>query len=166
MRWPRESLRTGTSSSSVETENLIEEFHALVEIALRDVVDAAQKLEGFDGGDVPPELRALTEDYADGFYVGGALAPGDETVRYHFARRRHEDACEHFDGGGFAGAVRADVADHFAAADFKIYVFDGFDGLVFAMKKILQAAENAFASLETTVVLGESVDRDERSVRA
>ncbi len=134
-------------------------------VALRDVIDAAQKLEGFDGRDVPPQLRALAEDDADGFYVGGALAPGHETVRQNFARGRHEDAGEHFDGGGFAGAVRADVADHFAAADFKIYVFDGFDGLVFAMKKIREAAEDAFAPSETAVVLGETVDRDEGSVR-
>jgi len=44
-------------------------------------------------------------------------------------------------------------------------VFDGFDGLVFAMKQICQAAEDAFAPAETAVVLGQSVDRDEWSVR-
>src|SRR5580765_3902873 len=148
-----------------EAEDLIEEFHAFAEIALRDVIDAAQKLEGFDGRDVPPELRALAEDHADGFYVGGALAPGDETVGENFARGRYENPREHFDGSGFAGAVRADVTDHFAAANFKMNVFDGFDSLVFAMKQIRQAAEDAFAPAETAVVLGQSVDRDERSVR-
>jgi len=144
---------------------LIEEFHALVEIALRDVVDAAEQLERFYGGDVPPELRALAEDDADRFYVGGALAPGNEAVRGDFARSRHQDAGEHFDGGGFAGTVRADVTDHFSAADFKIDVFYGFDGLVFAMKKIRQAAQDAFAPSETAVVFGEGVNRDEGSVR-
>jgi hypothetical protein len=44
-------------------------------------------------------------------------------------------------------------------------VFDGFDSLVFAMKKIRETAEEAFAPAETAVVLGQSVDRDERSVR-
>jgi hypothetical protein len=33
------------------------------------------------------------------------------------------------------------------------------------MKKILQTAEYAFTPLETAVVLGEGVDRDEGSVR-
>ena len=143
-----------------QAEDLIEKFHALVVVALRNVVDAAQEFEGFDGRDVPPELRALAEDDADGFYIGGTLAPGDKTIRENFARRRHQDARQHFDGCGFAGAVGADVADHFAADDFKIYVFNGFDGLVFAMKKIPQAAEDAFAPAETAVVLGEGVDRD------
>ena len=129
----------------VETEDLIEKFHALVEIALRNVVDAPQKFERFDGGDVPPELGALAEDHADGSYIGGTLFPRDEAVRENFAARGHQDAGEHFDGRGFAGAVGADIADHFAAADFKVNVLDGFDGLVFAMKKILQAAEEAFA---------------------
>ena len=153
-------LADGNVEQFGQAEDLIEKFHALVVVALRDVVDAAQKFERFDGGDVPPKLRALAEDDADGFYVGGTLAPGDKTIREDFARCRHQDASEHFDRGGFAGTVWADVADHFAAADFKIYVFDGFDGLVFAMKKILQTTEDAFAPAETTVVLGEGVDRD------
>src|SRR5271167_3215770 len=148
-----------------EAEDLVEKLHAFVVVALRDVVDASQKLEGFDGGDVPPQLRALAENYTDGFYVGGALFPGDETVGQNFAGGWHQDAGEHFDRCGFSGAVGADVANHFATADFEVYVFDGFDGLVFAVKKILQAAEDAFAPLETAVVLGEVVDRDEGSVR-
>ena len=44
-------------------------------------------------------------------------------------------------------------------------VLDGFDGFVFAMKKIRQAAEEAFAPAETAVMLGQGMDRDERSVR-
>jgi hypothetical protein len=44
-------------------------------------------------------------------------------------------------------------------------VFDGFDSLVFAMKKIRETAEEAFAPAETAIVLGESVNRDEGSVR-
>jgi len=41
---------------------------------LRDVVNAAEELEGFDDGDVPPELGALAKDHADCFYVLAALA--------------------------------------------------------------------------------------------
>ena len=44
-------------------------FHALVEIPLRDVVNAPQQLERFDHGDVPPKLRALPKDHADGLHV-------------------------------------------------------------------------------------------------
>ncbi len=160
----KRKFANGNVEQILEPEDLVEEFHAFVVVALRDIVDAAQKFEGFDGRDVPPELRPLAEDDADGFYVGGSLFPGDEPVGQNFTGGRHQDAGEHFDGGGFAGAVGADVADHFAAADFKIYVFDGFDALVFAMKKIAQAAEDAFAPLETAVMLGEGVDRDEGSV--
>src|SRR5579859_2394880 len=74
-------LANGNVEQFGEAEDLIEKCHALVEVALRDVVDAAQKFEGFDGGDVPPELGALAENDANGFDVGGALAPRHEAVR-------------------------------------------------------------------------------------
>jgi hypothetical protein len=85
-------------------------------------------------------LRALAENHADGFYIGGALAPGNKAVRENLARGRHQNAGQHFDGGGFTSAVGADVSDHFAACDFKMNVFDGSDGLVFAMKQTRDTA--------------------------
>ncbi len=115
-----------------DVENGVEMFHARVEIALRDVVNAAEKLEGFDYGDVPPELGALAEDDADRFHVLAALAVGNVAVDEDFAAGGNQDAGEHFDGGGFSGAVGADVADHFAAFDCEADAIHGGDGAVIA----------------------------------
>ncbi len=105
-------------------KNLIEVLHARVEIALRNVVDAAQQLERFDHGDIPPELRALPENHADGLHVVPALAKRNKAVDANFARSRHQNAGEHLDAGGFSRAVRPDVADHFAAVDGKADAVD------------------------------------------
>src|SRR5690242_19754400 len=43
-------------------------------------------------------------------------------------------------------------------------VIDSFDVMVFAMKEVRDAAKDTFAPMETAVVLGQTVDRDERSV--
>ncbi len=71
-----------------DAEDLIEFFHALAEVALGNFVNAAQKLEGFDDGDVPPELRALAENDADGLHVLAALFIWNETVDSGFAGSR------------------------------------------------------------------------------
>ena len=123
-----------------------------------DVVDAAQQLEGFDHGDVPPELRALAEHDADGFHVLAALAPGNEAVDANLAARTgHQDAGEHLDGGGLAGAVGADVADHLAAVDREADAVHRGDGAVLAHEKILDRAPDAFAAFERAEVLAEIV---------
>ena len=56
-----------------DVQDVIEVFHARVEIALGDVVDSPQQFEGFDDRDVPPQLGALAEDDADGFDVAATL---------------------------------------------------------------------------------------------
>ena len=142
-------------------ENFIEALHAGFEIALGNVVDAAEQLEGFDDGDVPPKLGALAENDADGFDVLAPLAIGDVAVDADFAARRDEDASEHFNAGGFSGAVGADVADHFAAVDGEGDAVYGRDGFVITDEEILNRAPNAFAAVEGAEVFAEIVDADD-----
>ena len=144
-----------------DIENGVEMFHACIEVALRDVVDAAEEFEGFDDGDVPPELGALAEDDADGFYILAALAVGDVAVDADFAAGGDQDAGEHLDRGGFSGAVGADVTDHFAAFDCEADAIHGGDGAVIADEKILDGAPNAFAAFESAEVLAEIVNVNE-----
>ena len=140
---------------------VVEMFHARVKIALRDVVNSAQELEGFDHGDVPPELRALAENDADGFHVLAALAIGNVAVDADFAAGGHQDAGEHLDGSGFPGAVGTDVADHFAAFDGETDAIHGGDGAVIAYEKILDRAPNALSAFECAEVLAEIVNVNE-----
>jgi len=135
--------------------HLIEKLHALVVVALRHVVNFAQELEGLDHGDVPPKLRALAEDDADGLHVLAALLPGHETIGTDFTAGGHENAGEHFDGGGFAGAVGADVADHFAGLDVEGDAVHGVHRLVIAFYQIADRAPHAFTALERAEMLGE-----------
>ena len=144
-----------------DVENGVEVFHARIEVALRDVVDPAEEFEGFDYSDVPPKLSALAEHDADGFHVLAALAVGNVTVDADFAAGGDQDAGKHLDGGGFSGAVGADVADHFAAFDGEADAVHGGDGAVIADEKILDRAPDAFTSFECAEVLAEFVNVNE-----
>ena len=70
----------------------------------------------------------------------------------------HQNPREHLDGRGFSGAVRADVADHFAGLDLKCDAIHRRNGLVFADEKILDAAPKAFAAVKYAEVFAENVE--------
>ena len=59
---------------------------------MRDHVDVAEELKGFDERQRPPELTSLTEDYADVLRVLRAVLIWDLTVNEDLARCRFEDA--------------------------------------------------------------------------
>lgn len=59
---------------------------------------------------VPPQLRALSEDDTDAAGQLATLADGLEPTGSHQARRRDQDAGEHLDRGGLTGPVGSDVA--------------------------------------------------------
>ena len=83
-------------------------------IAVIHFIDLAEERERVDGGEVVPELRALTEDRAD--VIGELLPflPGDVTQHFRLAARRVQDARQHLDRGGFPRAVRTDKAQQLA----------------------------------------------------
>ena len=89
-------------------------------VALRvDSVNVLQKLEGIDDGNIPPQLRALSEydtDVADVFF---ALLPRNQAVDNTFAGVRGKDSAHYLNAGGLSGAVGADVANHTAIRDSK-----------------------------------------------
>ena len=107
-------------------------------------------------------MGALAENDADGFDVGRALAPGNETVGKDLARGGNENSGQHFDGSGFPGAVGADVADHVASADGERNVVHGLHDPVFAVEEIDEAANDAFPPLESAEVLGERTNGNQR----
>ena len=155
-------LAHGRVQIVANAEDLVETLHARVEIALGNVVNPPQQLERFDDGDVPPELRALPENHADGFHIVAALAKGHEAIDANFAAGRDQNAGEHLDAGGFAGAIRADVADHFAAVDRKADAVNRRDRVVVANEEILDRTPDAFPAVKGAEVLAEVVDVNQR----
>src|ERR1700722_17871392 len=136
----------------------VEVLHARVKIALRDVVDAPQQLEGLDHRDVPPQLRALAKHHADGFHVLAALAVGKVPIDADFAAGGNQNPGEHLDCGGFPRAVGPDVANHFAAFDGETHAVHRGIGSVIANEEFLYRAPHAFAPLEGAEVFRELVD--------
>jgi hypothetical protein len=57
----------------------------------------------------------------------------------------HQDAGEHLDRGGLAGAIRADVADHLARSDSERHVVHRADMAVLARQQRPHRAEPALA---------------------
>src|SRR5579863_5102788 len=114
---------------------------------LRNAVNPTQQFERFDDGNIPPELRALAEYHADCPDVVSALPPGNESVGNNFPGAGYQNSGEHLNGRGFSSAVRPDVADHFAGFNFKGNVVNGAYSLIFAYKKVLDAAPQSLAPL-------------------
>jgi hypothetical protein len=90
----------------------------------RDAVQPGDQLERLGEGEVPPELAALAEDDADVERVALALPPGDQAVHFDLPGGRHQDAGQHLDRGGLAGAVGAEVADQLALLDVEADAVD------------------------------------------
>ena len=74
-------------------------------------IDAGQQVERVRRGQVVPELGFLAEDGADLVGQAGALAPRDFAQHEGLAGGGVEDADQHLDGGGLAGAVGTDEGD-------------------------------------------------------
>ena len=72
---------------------------------------------------------------------------GDEPGDPHLAGGRHEDAGEHLDRRGLAGAVRADVADQLAGLEREGHAVDRDPLLVFAREEGAQRAERSRRAL-------------------
>ena len=145
-----------------DPENFVEVLHPRVEIALRHIVNPPKQLERLDYRDVPPELRPLAEHHADRFHILPSLAEGNVTVDPDLSARRHQNAGEHLDGGRFAGAVRADVADHFAALDRKPDAVHRRHRAVITNEKILNRAPHPLPPPERAEVLAKIVYVDKR----
>src|SRR5438309_4881997 len=74
-----------------------------------------QQAQRIDEGQIPPELRALTEDDA---YVSCQFSSLQERIQFrhtHFSAARHKDTGQHLDCRAFASAIWSDEANHFSA---------------------------------------------------
>src|ERR1700722_9705701 len=126
----------------------LDELSEVLAIAIgRNPVDRAQELERLDERKVPIELAALAEDHADVARVLLTALPGDQAGDADLTGGGNENAGEHLDGRGFAGAVRADVADQLAGLERERDAADGAALLVFAREKGAQRTEGSRRAL-------------------
>ena len=157
--------QTQLADGDVELVLDAEEFGQLgdgfFEAVLGDAVDFGVELEGFAGGEVPPELIFLAEDEGELAAVAVGALPGSVTEDFGRASRGKEEAGEHFEGGGFAGAVGAEKTDEFAGFDLEADVVDGDGLLVLAIEQALDRAGKAGLLFVGAKSLGQAVNLDD-----
>ena len=121
----------------------VEGFRELAEpffvIVFRDPVDVPEQAVAVEDRDVPPELHPLAEDHANAADVAFPVFPRDLAVHQRLAAVRRENAGEDLDRRGFAGAVRADIADQLALPDVEGNALQGFLDLLLPKKCALFA---------------------------
>jgi hypothetical protein len=121
-------LADGCLKQVADLEGFGEFVNAAFCVAIVHLVDLAEELERVHGGEVVPELWALTEDRADVVRQLAALFPRDVAEQPRFAAGGEQDASENFDRGGFPRTVRTDETEQFARVHFErqsAYCFDG-----------------------------------------
>ena len=100
-----------------------------VEEGLAHAAQAADELEVLEAGEMGVDLGFLgdvAEMGAEGGEVLVDVAAGEED----FAAGGLDEADDHLNGGGFAGAVGPEVAEDVAGGEGEADVFDGGDGTV------------------------------------
>jgi len=131
----------------VELRPHVEEVDELVErllvLAAVEPVDVPQEQERLDRGQVPPELVLLAQHEGEQPAVGVLALRRVEAGHPRPARRRVDQAGEHFQRRGLAGAVGAEEADELALGDGEADVVRRADLLELAPEQALHAAPEA-----------------------
>ena len=136
---------------------------AALEVAARDAVDAAVELERFARRKIPPELVLLAEQQGELLAVGDGPLPRREAQHRGRAAGGMEQAGEHLERGGLAGAVGPEEADELPFLDRKADVFHGGSLLVFATQQAAQRTEQPRLFLVSTEDSRESLHLDDGS---
>ena len=100
-----------------------------VDELFRHSTKTADELEVFEAGEVGVDLRFFG-DVAETGAEGGEIFMDVAAVEEDFAVGGLDHASDHLDGGGFAGAVGAEVAEDFAFGKGKADILDGGDGAI------------------------------------
>ena len=102
---------------------------------LVEAIHAADEGEVFAGGELAEEGHAFGNDADVAFDFDGV---GEEVLAENLdgARGGCEEAGEHLDGGGFAGAVGTEKAEELAGLDGKIDVVDCGESVEGASKRV------------------------------
>ena len=108
----------------VEAEDGEEFGGASFDGALREIAETAYELEVFEAGEMRVHV-GFFGDVAEGGAVGFEVVADVLAVEGDVATGGFQEAGDDLDGGGFAGAVGADVAYDFAGTDLETDLFEG-----------------------------------------
>ena len=142
----------------LQPHQFVEHAHVFIEGLLVDLVDFLQNLERLDHGQVPPQLRALTEHHAHDLRLADSIFVRRQSIDLDQSARRLQDARHHFDRGGFARAVRSDIADNFTRFNIERDACHCFDSAVIAREQVTECAAQSLAAVENFEMLAEVFD--------
>ena len=125
-----------------------------------DTVQVAQQVEAVVHGQVPPQLRALSEDHADAAHMALAVGEGVAPVHLHAPAIGPQDARQDLDGGGLARPVGTDEAQQLATLQRERHTLQRLHRAVARAHQRAQRAHHAGVALMDAVGLAEVVDED------
>ncbi len=134
----------GRAEEMFDLEGLGEAGEAPTIPVLRDAVDRLVEEEGVARGEVPPELALLAhhEGHAREEGLGPIARPLAQDPE--LARAGPHDPREQLHQGGLARSVGPDDAEHLAAAQLEVEVYQGGEGLDALVKKGTETTGKAF----------------------
>ena len=109
-----------------------------------ETAQPADKLQILEAGEIGVEVRLFR-------HVSDRAAKGDHVVANVAAFEEHvavvgpQHAGDHFDGGGFAGAIGAEKADDFAGGDCEADVLNGGDAAI-ASEEMVQLQHGGYGN--------------------
>lgn len=123
-----------------------------------DAVDAGVEFERFTGGQIPPELIFLSEQQSELAAVAVLAFPGSEAKNFGGTAGGVKKAGEHFERGGFAGAVRAEETNQLPLPYRKADILGGGNGFVVALPQTFKRAAKSRSFFVGAVNLGQRFD--------
>ena len=136
--------------------------HGPAEAVLGNAVDLGIELEGFAGGEIPPELVLLPQHQGELPAVGIGAFPRHMAEHARGAAGGIEQAGEHLQRGGLARAIRSEKAHELARLDAEADVIDGDGLLVLAADQAADGPAEAGLLFVGAKGLGQAGDFDGR----
>ena len=126
-----------------------------------DAIDLLVQAERLGGGQVPPELVLLAHHQGEAAAIGVFAPPGHEAHHPGRAAGGRDHAGEEFQGGGFAGPVRAQKGDELALFDPQVDAADRLDQPILAAEQPADGGGEPFLLLVHAVGLRQPFDFDD-----
>src|SRR5215216_961367 len=121
-------------------------------LCLRHLVHVAEQTQAFNHRNIPPQLRFLSEHGADLARIGHPLFVGDESVHEDLATGGDKDSTQHLDRGGFAGAVRPDIANQFTLINMEGDIVDGAGDFILGAEQGTHTAKKSFLAFHSSII--------------
>src|SRR5882672_9797221 len=153
-------LPGGLAEERAQVEQLRELRHGGIVLLAWDVVDGAVEQEGLGGRQVPEELLLLAHHQRDLLEEAALALFRREAGDGHSPLGRVQEARQHFQRGGLAGAVRTEEPDALSSADRERDVLDRLHVLVGPVEERAQGGREPRRAPMHPVPLAQPFDLD------